>query len=64
MTERFAAPSDSGSDPLGLPRSDDLPGSEILLYESPEGDVQVDVRLDEGTVWLSLNQIADLFGRD
>jgi len=39
-------------------------GSEILVYEAPDGQVRVDVRLDRETVWLSLNQIAELFGRD
>jgi len=39
-------------------------GSEILVYEAPDGKVRVDVRLDRETVWLSLNQIAELFGRD
>ena len=37
---------------------------EIVVYEAPDGSVQVDVRLDKETVWLSLNQIAALFGRD
>ncbi len=39
-------------------------GSEILVYEAPDGSAQVDVRLDQETVWLSLSQIAELFGRD
>lgn len=36
--------------------------SEIVIYEGPGGIVEV--RLGQETVWLSLNQIADLFGRD
>ncbi|MFZ1240449.1 MAG: virulence protein RhuM/Fic/DOC family protein [Anaerolineae bacterium] len=40
------------------------PGGEVVLFQSPEGDVQIDVRLEQETVWLSLNQIADLFARD
>ncbi|MEX2490512.1 MAG: virulence protein RhuM/Fic/DOC family protein [Nitrospirales bacterium] len=39
-------------------------GGEVLLYEAPDGQVRVDVRLEKETVWLSLNQMADLFGRD
>lgn len=39
-------------------------GSEILVYEAPDGEVRVDVRLDRETVWLSLSQMAELFGRD
>jgi len=40
------------------------PGGEIVVYEAPDGEVRVDVRLDRETVWLSLNQMTDLFGRD
>lgn len=37
---------------------------EIFVYEAPDGSAQVDVRLDQETIWLSLSQIAELFGRD
>ena len=37
---------------------------EILLYESDDGKESIVVRLADETVWLSLNQISDLFGRD
>lgn len=40
------------------------PGGEILLYQSPDGKVQVDVQLDQETIWLSLNQMAELFEHD
>lgn len=39
-------------------------GGEVLLYEAPDGQVRVDVRLEQKTVWLSLAQMAELFGRD
>jgi hypothetical protein len=39
-------------------------GGEIILYEAPDGQVRVDVRLERETVWLPLNQMAKLFGRD
>jgi prophage maintenance system killer protein len=42
----------------------DTPGGEVLLYETPDGQVRLDVRLDRESVWLSLTQIAELFGRD
>ena len=42
----------------------DLPRGEIVVYEAPNGEVRVDVRLDRETVWLSLTQMAELFGRD
>ena len=38
-------------------------GQVVMIYESPEG-VRVDVKLERETVWLNLNQIASLFGRD
>jgi len=37
---------------------------ELIVYEAPDGEVRVDVRLAGETVWLSLSQIAELFGRD
>jgi hypothetical protein len=33
-------------------------GGEVLLYEAPDGQVRVDVRLEQETVWLSLDQMA------
>ncbi len=40
------------------------PGGEVIVYEAPGGEVRVDVRLDRETVWLSLSQMTELFGRD
>lgn len=40
------------------------PGGEIVLYEAPDGEVRVDVRLERETVWLTQQQMADLFGRE
>ncbi len=42
----------------------EIPGGEIVLYQAPEGDMRLDVWLEQETVWLSLNQMADLFERD
>jgi DNA ligase (NAD+) len=36
----------------------------ILIYESENGDIVVDVHFTENTLWLSLNQLSSLFGRD
>ncbi len=36
----------------------------IIIYEASKGDVRIDVRLENETIWLTLNQIADLFGVD
>lgn len=37
---------------------------EIILYQSQDGATVVDVKLEQETVWLSLNQMAELFDRD
>ena len=37
--------------------------SEIVLYQ-PEGAVSLEVRLENETVWLNRQQIAELFDRD
>lgn len=38
--------------------------SNITIYNSPDGQIQLDVKLDNDTVWLSRQQIAQLYGRD
>jgi prophage maintenance system killer protein len=38
--------------------------SEIVIYNSSENLTQIEVKFDNETVWLSLNQISELFGRD
>lgn len=35
--------------------------SDVILYTTEDGKTQVDLRLQDGTVWLSQQQIADLF---
>jgi len=35
--------------------------SEIVIYKSEDGTIKIDVRLDDETVWLTQNQICDLF---
>lgn len=37
--------------------------SEILIYQNPDGNIKIDVRLDEETVWLTQEQMATLFGK-
>ncbi len=37
---------------------------EIILYQSEDGLTKLDVKLQKDTVWLSLDQMAELFGRD
>jgi death-on-curing family protein len=42
---------------------DDFRG-EIVLYQAPDGAVALDVRLERESLWLSLNQMVELFDRD
>lgn len=37
--------------------------SEILIYTNPEGNIKIDVRLEDETVWLTQEQMGTLFGR-
>ena len=37
--------------------------SEIILYKSQDGNVKIDVYLEDETVWLSQEQMATLFGK-
>jgi hypothetical protein len=36
---------------------------EIILYQNPEGNIKIDVRLEDETVWLTQDQMATLFGK-
>lgn len=36
----------------------------LAIYQSDDGQIQLDVSLDQETVWLRQDQIAELFGRD
>ena len=36
---------------------------EILIYQNQEGNIKIDVRLEEETVWLTQDQMAVLFGK-
>lgn len=36
---------------------------EILIYQNQEGNIKIDVRLEEETVWLTQEQMALLFGK-
>ncbi len=41
-----------------------MANSEILLYQTEDGQTKIDVRLEEETVWLSQAQMGQLFGKD
>jgi hypothetical protein len=40
------------------------PNHPIVLFQAADGQVCLDVRLEEETVWLSQAQMAELFGRE
>ena len=37
---------------------------QFLLYQTPDGDSHIEVKLQDNTVWLSLDQMAELFQRN
>ena len=39
-------------------------GSAIVLYTTDDGNTQLEVKLEQDSVWLTQSQMADLFGRD
>src|ERR1035438_3665251 len=45
-------------------KKEPLPDSDLILYQTEDGRTRLQVRLEGETVWLSLNQMADLFQRD
>ena len=40
------------------------PRSQIEIYQNKDNKTEIEVQFDNETFWLSLNQIAELFGRD
>ena len=38
--------------------------SAIEIYTAPDNSIQLQVKLDQDTVWLTVDQMATLFGRD
>lgn len=38
--------------------------SDILIYQLEDGKTEINVQLDNETVWLNLNQMVDLFGHE
>jgi len=41
-----------------------IPGGDVALFEAPDGQIRLDVRLERDTVWLTQAQMAELFGRE
>ena len=45
-------------------RPDDSPNNSIIIYTTEDGLTKIDTTFDGDTVWLSIDQMADLFQRD
>lgn len=45
-------------------KQNQLNKGEIIIYKPQSGDIELNVKLNEETVWLSLDQMTILFGRD
>ena len=38
--------------------------TELIIYQTEDGKTKIDVHMENETVWLSLDQMAELFQRD
>jgi len=47
-----------------MTRNNPEPGGEVALFVAPDGQIPLDVRLERETLWQTLGQMAELFGRD
>ena len=45
-------------------RPDESPKNSIIIYTTEDGLTKIDTTFDGDTVWLSIDQMADLFQRD
>jgi hypothetical protein len=37
--------------------------SQMLIYQNENGDIKVDVRFEDNSIWLSQVQLCELFGK-
>jgi len=44
-------------------REDTMNNSELLIYRDSKGEIKIDVRLEDETVWLTQDHMAQLFGK-
>ena len=47
--------------PTGPTQADPLPQGQVLVYAAEDGRIKIDVRLENETVWLTQQHMADLF---
>ena len=43
---------------------EEISKQDILIYQNKEGNIKIDVHLQDETVWLNRQQISNLFNRD
>jgi len=60
MADRPARPRDRDEPP----KSDGARGGDIVFYRAEDGTVDLSLRLEADTIWLNLNNMAQLFERD
>ncbi|MGZ3928260.1 MAG: hypothetical protein ACXVJG_14995, partial [Mucilaginibacter sp.] len=41
-----------------------MTNDQILIYQTPDGETAIDVKLTGNTIWLNQYQLADLFDTD
>lgn len=41
-----------------------MTADQIAIFQNENGDIKIDAKLEADTLWLSLNQLVELFGRD
>ena len=41
-----------------------MTNDQIIIYQTPDGETAIDVKLTENTIWLNQYQLADLFDTD
>ena len=41
-----------------------MDSNQIIIYQTDDGQTQIDVRMENDTVWLNTNQMASLFDRE
>lgn len=48
-----------------VPITSDTPASssDLLIYQAQDGTIKIDVRLEDETVWLTQEDMAQLFGK-
>jgi len=42
----------------------DEQNNQIIIYSTPDGEMKLEVKLENETVWLSQKQMAELFDKD